>query len=288
MPTCHGSDNYTKATTIDYTTEIALLMYRDHMLTRAMGGIFPEQEASDLANCRTVLDVGSGPGSWVVEVAHAYPEMEIVGIDINATMVKFATAHALSQGLHNVHFETMDATGPLDFAANSFDIVNARIMQECMPRECWPTFLSECLRITRPGGIIRLTEGDWGINNSPASEQLLAALARAVYLDERSFSVDGRHMGIIPMLSKLLLQAGYTDVRRKIYPFDYSFGMELHEATYQIMMVSLRLLEPLIIKKAQLTTQEFVQLYNRTMHEMLLDDFCGLGQLVTAYGRKPH
>jgi ubiquinone/menaquinone biosynthesis C-methylase UbiE len=263
-------------------------MYRDHMLTRALGGIFPELEPSDLSGCRTVLDIGSGPGSWVVEVAHAYPEMKIVGIDINETMVKFATAHALSQGLHNVHFEAMDATRPLDFASDSFDIVNACIMQECMHREVWPAFLQECLRVTRPGGIIRLTEGDWGITNSPACEQLFSTLARATYLDGRGFSVDGRHMGIIPMLSKLLMQAGYTDVKRKIHPFDYSFGMELHEATYQTIMVSFRLLEPLIIKQSQLTSQEFVHLYNQAMYEMLLDDFCGLGQLVTVYGRKPH
>jgi hypothetical protein len=64
--------------------------------------------------------------------------------------------------------------------------------------------------------------------------------------------------------------------------------MELHEATYQIMMVSLRLLEPLIIRHAQLTPREFIHLYNQTMREILLDDFCGLGQLITAYGRKPH
>jgi ubiquinone/menaquinone biosynthesis C-methylase UbiE len=288
MPTCHSGDDNVNAAAIDYTTEIALLMYRDHMLTRAMGGIFPEQEPSDLIGCRTVLDIGSGPGSWVVEVAHAYPEMKIVGIDINETMVKFATAHALSQGLQNVHFETMDATRPLDFATNSFDIINARIMQECMCKEIWPSFLQECLRITRPGGIIRLTEGDWGVTSSPACERLLSTLARATYLDGRSFSVDGRQMGIIPMLSKLLIQAGFTNVKRKIYPFDYSFGMELHEPTYQIMMVSLRLLEPLVIKHAQLTSQEFVHLYNQTMREMLLDDFCGLGQLVTAYGRKPN
>jgi SAM-dependent methyltransferase len=288
MPTCHSGDDNVSAAVIDYTTEIALLMYQDHTLTRTMGGIFPEQEPSDLAGCRTVLDVGSGPGSWIVEAAHAYPEMKIVGIDINETMVKLATALALSQGLNNVHFETMDATGPLDFASDSFDIVNARIMQGCMRTEHWPSFLQECLRITRPGGIIRLTEGDWGVTSSPACEQLLVALARAAYLDRRSFSADGRHMGIISMLSTLLIQAGYSDVKRKIYSFDYSFGMELHEATYQIMMVSLRLLEPLVIKKAQLTSQEFVHLYNQTMREMLLDDFCGMGQLVTAYGRKPH
>jgi ubiquinone/menaquinone biosynthesis C-methylase UbiE len=288
MAKCYGGDSYTDATASDYTTEIALLMYRDHMLTRAMGGIFPELEPSDLIGCRTVLDVGSGPGSWVVEVAHAYPEMKIVGIDINETMVKFATAHALSQGLHNVHFEAMDATRPLDFAPDSFDIVNARIVQECMPREAWPVFLRECLRITRPGGLIRLTEGSWGMTNSPACEQLFATLAQATYLDGRGCSVDGRCIGIIPMLSKLLTQAGYSDVKRKIHAYDYSFGMELHEATYQIIMVTFRLLEPLILKHSRLTSQEFVHLYNQAMYEMLLDDFCGMGQIVTAYGRKPN
>jgi SAM-dependent methyltransferase len=287
VPTCSGSNNIVSELAADYTTEIALLMYRDHMLTRAMGGIFPEQEPLDLVGCRTVLDVGCGPGSWVVEVAHAYPGMRVVGIDVNETMVKFATAHALSQGLHNVHFETMDATGSLDFTADSFDIVNARIMQDCMHKEQWPAFLQECLRITRPGGIIRLTEGDWGITNSPACEQLLAALALVTYLDGRSFSVDGRHLGLIPMLSKLLMQAGYVDVKRKVYPFDYSVGMERHEASYQVFMVSFRLLEPLIVAKGQLEADEFVRLYNQAMREMLLDDFCGLGQLVTAYGRKP-
>jgi ubiquinone/menaquinone biosynthesis C-methylase UbiE len=286
MATCYDDDNDVKIASNDYTTEIALLMYRDHMLTRAMGGIFPELEPCDLTGSRTVLDIGSGPGSWVVEVAHAYPEMKIVGIDINDTMVKFATAHALSQGLHNVHFEMMDATRPLDFASNSFDIVNARIIQECMPREVWPLFLRECLRITRPGGLIRLTEGSWGITNSPACEQLFAALAQATYAEGRGCSVHGQRIAIITMLSKLLMQAGYTDVKRKIHTYDYSFDMELHEATYQVIMVSFRLLEPLILKHNQLTRQEFIHLYNRAMYEMLLDDFCGIGQIVTAYGRK--
>jgi hypothetical protein len=41
-----------------------------------------------------------------------------------------------------------------------------------MPTTAWPVLIQECMRITRPGGIIRLTEFDtYGTTNSPAVEK---------------------------------------------------------------------------------------------------------------------
>jgi len=38
----------------------------------------------------------------------------------------------------------------------------------------WPALVQECLRITRPGGILLLTECERGISTSPALEELTA------------------------------------------------------------------------------------------------------------------
>src|SRR5215472_6378408 len=110
--------------------------------------------------------------------------MEVVGIDISQTMISYARTQAQVQRLDNAHFQVMDATKPLDFPDLSFDLVNARLIG-FFPKAVWPSLLQECVRITLPGGIIRLTEiemGVCGITDSTAVEQLNALVTRALHL----------------------------------------------------------------------------------------------------------
>src|SRR6266571_2316017 len=101
--------------------EMARLMLQDHMLTKEMGGVLPEQE--EVSQIHQVLDIGSGPGGWLLELVTQYPHMHGVGIYISQLMTEYATSIAATQGLSNLQFRVMDATGPLDFADNTFDLV---------------------------------------------------------------------------------------------------------------------------------------------------------------------
>src|SRR6266496_1335994 len=154
-PTSSSEDENSYFIDHESGAEMARLLDQDRLYTRSMGGFFSER--SDLSAINRILDIGCGPGGWVQELAFAYPEKDIVGFDISQAMIKYARAQAQVQNLENAQFLVMDATGPLDFADNSFDLVNARLIAFLTPQQ-WPRLLQECLRITRPGGILRLTE----------------------------------------------------------------------------------------------------------------------------------
>jgi SAM-dependent methyltransferase len=120
MTTSDSSEN-TYIIDIESAAETARLIEQDKLFTQAMGGLFPEQTPEKLASVKYLLDIACGPGGWVVNVAHHYPHIEAMGIDINRTMIDYANATARSQGLYNASFEVMDAKKPLAFQTNSQD-----------------------------------------------------------------------------------------------------------------------------------------------------------------------
>ncbi|HZR42789.1 MAG TPA: class I SAM-dependent methyltransferase, partial [Ktedonobacteraceae bacterium] len=189
-------------------SEMARLIEQDRMMTKAMGG--PLAGLPDLPLGAQVLDLACGPGSWALDTAYASPDSEIAGVDISRIMIDYANARARSQGLTNVSFGVMDITQPLDFSDHSFDLVNARTLFAVLRRDAWQPFISECTRILKAGGTLRLNEPvDGGVTNSAAIERLLAALARAIWTLGYGFSIDGRSFGIVPSLPALLREAGY-------------------------------------------------------------------------------
>lgn len=268
--------------------EMARLTNQARLITRGTGGLLSELSAP--ANMRNILDVACGPGGWVLDVAQAHPGVQVVGVDISTLMIKYAHAQALTRGLENASFTVMDALKPLAFPENSFDLVNARLIAGFMLKAVWPTFIQECLRITRPGGIIRLTEcefGMGGITNSPAYEKLFDMGTRAMKSAGFSFSPDGRNVGITPVLGCLLRDAGYQNIQQKAYVLDYSAGTESHGDWYQIFMVFWKLFQPFLIKMGVTTQEEVDVLYHRALMEMQTDSFCGIWFFLTVWGQKP-
>ena len=267
-------------------TEMARLMHQDRLVTKYMGGLFPG--GPDLSAMHDILDVACGPGGWVLDVAHEYPKAQVVGMDISRKMTSYARAQAQSQGLDNARFLVMNALQPLDFPAKSFDLVNARLMGAFMPRDAWPSVLQECMRIVRPGGIIRLTELDIGcVTTNLACETMDNLVLRATYLEGKSFSPTGRSTGLVAMLARLLRHAGCVNVQQRPHLIDFSAGTEAHEACYQNAMVFYQLIKPFLIKMGVTTPQEFDQLYQQVLIEMLSEDFCGMWLLLSAWGQKP-
>jgi tRNA G46 methylase TrmB len=54
--------------------EMARLMHQDRLLTKSMGGVFPEP--LDTSRIHSVLDVACGPGGWILDVARTNPDIE--------------------------------------------------------------------------------------------------------------------------------------------------------------------------------------------------------------------
>jgi ubiquinone/menaquinone biosynthesis C-methylase UbiE len=267
-------------------TEMVRLTEQDRHFNEAMGGLLPAQV--DLSGIHRVLDVASGPGGWVLELAQAYPQMQVVAIDIDPGMISYATEQARASRLDNTRFLVMNALDPLDFPDASFDLVNARFMVGFLPTTAWPAVLGEFMRITRTGGIIRLTEQEWTGCSSAAYEatQRLTFLA-SLRAGVNSYAPDVRHIGITPQLRRYLHQAGCVNIQEVASALDFSAGTAAHLSVYQDLAVAQQLLQPFKVTMGVATQEELDHLNRQLEIEMLAEDFYGIMYLLTVWGKKP-
>jgi len=106
-----------------------------------------------------VLDVGSGTGEFSARVAEAYPDAEVLGVELLAASVEYARAkHASSAP--RLRFETGDAFA-LAQPDNSFDLVANRHMVQSVPHV--EKILAELVRVTKPGGHVHVLAEDYGM-----------------------------------------------------------------------------------------------------------------------------
>jgi len=87
---------------------------------------FYKQVASEVAvelRQGKILDVGTGLGYLLIEIARLIPDVEIVGIDISSGMVKIARRNTEKAGLsRRVKFMVKDAN-KMSFEDSSFDLI---------------------------------------------------------------------------------------------------------------------------------------------------------------------
>ena len=138
------------------------------------------------------------------------------------------------------------------------------------------------------GGLIRLTEAEWEFTNSAACERLADMLTKAMWLDGKSFSPDGKRFGATLMISQFLKGGGLIDHHHRAYAVDFSFGAEAHETMYQDCMMHYPLLSPFLVKKGVTTKEEFDQLLDQISYEFQEPTFRGLWFLHSAWGVKPN
>jgi ubiquinone/menaquinone biosynthesis C-methylase UbiE len=88
----------------------------------------------------------------------------------------------------------MDITERVSFDEVVFDLVNARLLVGFMIPHQWPPLLAECMRILKPGGMVCLTEAEWGITNSNTFERYTSLASLALKHSGQSFSPNGLHL----------------------------------------------------------------------------------------------
>ncbi len=266
--------------------EMARLLDQDRLVTKGMGGLFSGFSDSEVSSMQRILDVACGPAGWAQEVAFAYPEKEVVGFDISQAMIEYAREQAHLQQLHNATFHVMNVMNPLTFADESFDLVNARSIS-FLPPTAWPGLLQECLRLLRPGGFIRLSEGEIPFTNKLAYETLWKWLSLAIHKAGQGFSPSGHLLGVVPMLGYLLRQAGFQDHRQVPHVLDASLGTESYEGARKDMLIASKLFEPFVTGMGIATPEEYDRVYQQMQLEMIADDFRSFAFMLTVIGIRP-
>lgn len=261
--------------------EIKRLQVQDQMMTKSMGGALSEQP--DPTSFRRVLDVGCGTGGWLLEVAKTYPNVtRAVGIDISGKMIEYARSQAQNQGVaERVEYKVMDVLSRLEFSDDTFDLVNMRLGQSYLRKWDWPNVLTEFKRVTRPRGVIRLTETDLRLStNSSALTRLGELSFEALYNAGHSFTPEG----VTTEFAHLLTQyAGVTDPQIHTYLSIYRAGTPEGEYFYEDMKHMYRTLLP-FMRKWTKVPGDYEQIYQQAITEMQQPDFVTQWRLITAWG----
>jgi tRNA G46 methylase TrmB len=79
----------------DDATQVARLLLQDRIFNEGIGAavFFPSQEKKR-SNLHRVLDIGCGPGGWVIDLARQLPQTTVIGIDSSPTMITYANGLA--------------------------------------------------------------------------------------------------------------------------------------------------------------------------------------------------
>ncbi|HLZ58820.1 MAG TPA: class I SAM-dependent methyltransferase [Ktedonosporobacter sp.] len=265
--------------------ELQRLHLQDQLVTVVLGGSLPEQ--ADPTQFRRVLDMACGTGGWLIELAHTFPEIsQLIGVDSSKRMISFAHAQAEARQVSaRVEFRLMDAFSLFAFSDDLFDLANLRFALSFLRTWEWPQVLRELRRVTRGGGIIRLTEADLpDQSTSPALLQLCSLLAQAYNQAWKYFRPQAR--GVAADLAGLLEQQGLHNVQTRISRPEIQSGTVAGQLFFEDMRSLFRTNVPFLQKWTRVP-ENYTDLYQQMLVEMQQPDFVVANQTITAWGSKP-
>ncbi|KAI8054678.1 S-adenosyl-L-methionine-dependent methyltransferase [Syncephalis plumigaleata] len=119
-----------------------------------IGGNCPMVTELDMSR---VLDVGTGDGLWLMEMAAEYPSVDFIGCDIVDMMGHTPLPK-------NCRWEYGNILNKLSHDDNSFDLIHQRQIGCYITEKQWPYVARELFRLCRPGGRIILVEIELSLN----------------------------------------------------------------------------------------------------------------------------
>ncbi len=103
-------------------------------------------------NPQQILDMGCSVGHSTLPYTQAYPDAQVWGIDLGASLLRYATARANGLG-QKVYFAQQNAE-QTDFPDHSFDLVVSHILMHEVPNAAKQRIFKESYRLLKAGGIM--------------------------------------------------------------------------------------------------------------------------------------
>ncbi|OZJ02607.1 hypothetical protein BZG36_04280 [Bifiguratus adelaidae] len=132
--------------------EVDRLQNQHLLLKWAMEGNFRAPVHDMLVRGANVLDIGCGPGTWLLEMAETYPNSNFYGIDISAILPAKIPP--------NVYFTRANAAHRLPYPDNHFDYVFQRLLCAAFRDSEWQRVMREVNRVCGHEGWVELVEID--------------------------------------------------------------------------------------------------------------------------------
>jgi SAM-dependent methyltransferase len=122
---------------------------------------------------KRILEIGTTVGHSLLPIAAAYPQAEVIAVDVGAPVLRYALARAKSLGIDNLRVIQADATHLPMFADGSFDWVQSTMFLHELSGPAMAAIFAECHRLLRPGGIMLHVEQPQYAAGMPVFEQTM-------------------------------------------------------------------------------------------------------------------
>lgn len=153
-----GYLNPIAAVTYDAVTRLAAPPNETKLRQRAIGFASAERIAAIKNKPQRILDLGCGTGSSTLSLKQAFPEAEVIGLDISPYMLLMAEYKAKKANLAILWQQGLaEATS---FPDNKFDLISVAFLFHETPVHISQAILQECLRLLKPGGQIIILDGN--------------------------------------------------------------------------------------------------------------------------------
>ncbi|KAH8554163.1 hypothetical protein BGW37DRAFT_555061 [Umbelopsis sp. PMI_123] len=115
-----------------------------------------------------------GSGIWAIEMATAYPNYDVVGVDLLCPGIDYDNVPK------NCSFRTVDVLADLPFENESFDYVFVRNMILELGDNGYKNLINDSYRILKPGGYLEISEPDIELRNAgPVTDRFLHLYTKA-------------------------------------------------------------------------------------------------------------
>ncbi|MET9932662.1 MULTISPECIES: methyltransferase domain-containing protein [unclassified Streptomyces] len=225
------------------------------------------------------LDVGCGPlGIMDLLADRVGPGGEVVGLDVQASMVERAREEVAARGLDNVRLVHGDAAVSGE-EPGSFDFVHTRLVLMNVPHS--DAVLAEMTALTRPGGTLAVQDVDWVTRvcdpPHPAWDRLVGVVAEL-------WRRNGMDVRLGRRLPRLLRDAGLLDVRVDVFARAFQ-----PDHPYQTLLADrAELCRDALVDRGLITAGELDDCIGRVRAHVLEPDTVVVHPLLfQAWGRRP-
>lgn len=185
-----------------------------------------------------VLDIGCGPGTWVLEMATEFPNTEFHGIDLR-------TMFPTSIKPTNTHFVQHDFYETLPYPDESVDFIRMRLMLGSMTPPQLTKLLAEIQRVLKPLGYVEFLDVERQIHRpGPICDQLFNKKLSQVMHNNGIDLMASHHLSTLLMSQPA--HGGFIDVHQHKVTIPLGWGGQLGEVHAQNIHAHLSSLHPSI------------------------------------------
>jgi len=145
-------NNYSEVYRLPADDEELDRLNKQHLMFRDVMGKYPpglhEALKDDSDEEKTVIDLGCGSGSWILDIAHDYPHASCLAVDLVPMQSTSMPPNCRS--------EVDDINLGLQHYFGAFNVVHGRLI--CTGIKDYPGLIDQIAMVLRPGGLVSLTE----------------------------------------------------------------------------------------------------------------------------------